>query len=391
MLDRAWPYLDRYTVRTAGLITAQQRTLGWDPHVAVGPVEPGDRARDESYTTASWGPDHQRRLGPPTGARRWEQPDLGLAPLTARAVREDLDEVVRSLRPALLHVHGSHTLARAALEVALPQQLPLVYEPRGELASGEAGRGSQGLGRARQRRVRDLIVAAAQDAGAVVATTEREAKALAGDGVPPDRMHLIPDAVDTTHFVPGQQREPDGTLHVGAFVPTAAAVDAARQLLAGIARARERGAPVRSTLAGSGGDTDLAALVAAHDLAEVTILPGAVTLGRAPALLRSLDVFVALPLTAAGGRWAASPGALEALACGVPVAAPDTPAVRARLAHHDGVHLIDLSAEGTADLLVDAAARPPARPSGDVGADAWASRVSGYVEVYDAAGAAAQI
>jgi glycosyltransferase involved in cell wall biosynthesis len=219
-------------------------------------------------------------------------------------------------RPEVVHAVGWAS-GLSALAAARDTGIPVVAA-LGSLAVTERRHGLMPeLNRTRLERAIGLA------AGAVVAASTEEAADLVRMGVSRRRVHVIPVGLDTGDFTPD---EPDGP-----------AIPARRT----------------SARAGDGPKTRIVTVADPDDEEAVTLaraaaaVPGAELIaarGKDPdevaALLRTADVFAHVPAHAPHGL-----PCLQAMACGVPVAASAV-----------GAHL-DMVIDGTTGLLV-----PPGRP-----------------------------
>lgn len=325
-------------------------------HVPVGP--PGRLTAEEA---ASLVPAFSEHL-----ARRWRQdpPDIahahfwtsGLAALAgARGLDVPIVQTFHSLgspqapgsspgpgRPA---ARGSRTSrSRRPAGAARPQGAP---RPAGTTPPAGAGARRQNRPEtARQLARIRLEVCLARNVSAVLATSSQEMSKLAGLGVPRTSMRLVPWGVDTGRFAPEgpvasrngkprllavrQSAGPDG---LDVVIRALAEVPGAELLIAGGASGRDRG--------GDQVRAGLLALAAGLGVAPRVAFTGEVSWEELPALLRSADLLVS-------GTWDESFGtvALQAMACGTPVAAPALGVCE------------DAVIDGTTGILV-----PPGRPS----------------------------
>jgi D-inositol-3-phosphate glycosyltransferase len=301
-------------------------------------------------------------------ARRWQQdpPDIAHAHfwtsgLAALAGVRGLDvPVVQTF-----HSLGNPQAAGGARQGGRPA--PGIRRPPGTIrppGPGPAGGGPGGSGPgatgpaagggprrhrpdpARQLARIRLEVCLARNVSAVLATSSEEMSRLAGLGVPRASMRLVPWGVDTGRFVPegpvaprgGRPRllavrQPAGPQGLDVLVRALAEVPAAELLIAGGPPGRQRCAdPVRR---------DLLALAGDLGVAERVTFTGEVSWDDLPALLRSADLLVS-------GAWDEPFGAvaLQAMACGTPVAAPALGVCQ------------DAVIDGTTGILV-----PPGQPS----------------------------
>ena len=184
--------------------------------------------------------------------------------------------------------------------------------------------------------VRALKERVAKTADAFVVHTERSRRMLDMEGVPSERVALVPPGVDTTVFTPGEgQRNDLGLdddefviLFVGWLLPRKGIdflVLALRELLAD---AEVRVRRPRLVMVGSGPGRDrVERLVERVGVADASRFAGMVPYDRMPAMYRSADAFV-LP-SVAMPEWQEQFGMalIEAMACGTPVVASQSGAI----------------------------------------------------------------
>jgi glycosyltransferase involved in cell wall biosynthesis len=164
----------------------------------------------------------------------------------------------------------------------------------------------------RERRVYRLVLRAAH---AVVVNSEAVAERLRAERVvPPERIVLVPNGVDTARFHPATRRPEDGTVTVGTL-GVLRPEKGLEDLVTAAALVRERCPRVQVVVHGDGPcREELSARIAALGLGDAVTLAGATD---TPAeALRALDVF-ALPSRSE----ASSNALLEAMATGLPVVA----------------------------------------------------------------------
>ena len=262
-------------------------------------------------------------------ARRWQQdpPDVahahfwtsGLAALAgARGLNLPVVQTFHSL--GVLHAEDLHRPAKTSRpgggsSVARP---PVSSARTSRRAGSPAGR-PPGNGH-QLARIR-LEVCLARNANAVLATSSEQMTKLAGLGVPRASIRVVPWGVDTGRFAPegpvakrnGRPRllavrQPDEDQGLDTVIRALAEVPAAELLIAG--------GP-----SGSGPEADpanqgLARLARDLGVADRITFTGDVSRTHLPALLRSADLLLS-------GAWEDPFGtaALQAMACGTPVAA----------------------------------------------------------------------
>jgi D-inositol-3-phosphate glycosyltransferase len=283
-------------------------------------------------------------------ARRWQQdpPDVahahfwtsGLAALAgARGLNVPVVQTFQSL--GVLHADDLHRPAKTSRPgggssaARPPASSARISRRAGGPAGPPPGNGHQ-LARIR------LEVCLARNAKAVLATSSEQMTKLAGLGVPRASIRVVPWGVDTGRFAPeGPVAKRNGRPRLLAVRPSAdeQGLDTVIRALTEIPEAELliAGGP-----SGSGpANQDLAGLARDLGVVDRVTFTGDVSRTHLPALLRSADLLLS-------GEWEDPSGsvALQAMACGTPVAASTAGAV--------GDAVID----GTTGFLV-----PPGQPS----------------------------
>jgi len=188
-----------YTLRTHYIVTAQ-RDAGLDPHVATqtgfaadsGPVEVVD------------GISYHRSPGP-------SLPSIPLDAWLAAHVA-NVAELVRALRPAVLHAASDYLNALTAEAVGAAYGVPVVYESRGFWEETYLSRQQQRYGwdldthadryglpdfYLRRQEIEDRV---RRGADRVVTLAGVMADRIAAGGVPQTRIEVVPNAVDLASF-----------------------------------------------------------------------------------------------------------------------------------------------------------------------------------------------
>lgn len=155
-------------------------------------------------------------------------------------------------------------------------------------------------------------------ADAVIVLTARAARALAGDGVPPERVSTIPSGFDPASFdvVDGKDVFPEADRPRIGYVGRLAEQKRADVLVRAFGRMREEAALV---VVGDGPERDrVRELVRASPAAERITVTGFVDHSTVPAVLASLDVLVLPSVYEEMGSVL-----VEAMAAGLPAVASD--------------------------------------------------------------------
>jgi len=192
ILDHSLPLQSGYVFRTLGIIN-QQRALGWDPvlltggkHYAPGP------ARE---WIGGW---EFLRTPMPSGFAAtlpWLRELKIVSDLDRR-----LDEVIKEVRPSILHAHSPALNALSAIRAGRRHRVPVVYEVRSlweDAAGGGAANGANGL---RYRATKLLETHALRRADAVTTICQGLREDMTARGIPDEKITIIPNAVDREAF-----------------------------------------------------------------------------------------------------------------------------------------------------------------------------------------------
>ncbi|KAB8185891.1 glycosyltransferase family 4 protein [Microbispora catharanthi] len=327
MVTNALPYTQAgYTVRTHRIVTAQ-KAAGLDPHVVT-----------------SWG---WPMLQGHTDAEPYEEidgiPYYRLLPKDevpfesqGRMIRgaADVSELVRTLRPQVLHAATDHRNGSVALAVRERTNTPFVYEVRGFLEETWVSRDPARIGSERHKLQREREAQIMREADAVVTLAETMAAEIVERGVPRERIFLAPNAVDdsllTADYDGEAFRERFGIgrdeIVVGS-VSSIVAYEGFATLLNAAALLRDAGTPVKVLLVGDGAERPaLLEQVERLGLKEA-ILPGRVGPDEALQAQAAIDIFVCPREDLRVCRLVTPLKPVEAMALGKPVVLSDLPAL----------------------------------------------------------------
>jgi len=247
----------------------------------------------------------------------------------------------RRSRPDVVHATG-WTSGLAALSAARGLDVPVV-QSFGPLAAARQRNGLRPPGTAAER-IR-LEAAIGRSAAAVLAASSAQAADLTRLGVDRRNITTVPCGVDTTAFAPCGTSAKDGhhrrlvmvtplADHVGTAIRALPRLPGVELIIAG--------GPGKEVLGGDDDYLTLTALAKAEAVDDRVTFTGHIDRGALPALLRSADLLVSTSASELTGM-----AVLEAMACGLPVAACAA-----------GGALPDIIIDGTTGLLL-----PPGRPA----------------------------
>ncbi len=274
VFDHSLPLHSGYTFRSAAIVR-EQRRLGWETchltspkHVAPGPAE-------ETVDGLVF---HRTRH---PGGPRWP---VFNELRQMRATQQRLLALARQFRPHLIHPHSPVLNAIPALHVGRRLGIPVVYELRGLWEDAAVDHGTTHEGSLRYQLTRGLETRALRQVDHVFTICEGLRGDIVARGIAPDKVTVIPNAVDIENFAPGGQ--PDAALQarlgladaeVVGFIGSFYAYEGLDLLLAALPRLLQRRPRVRLLLVGGGAqEAALKAQASALGIAERVVFTGRV-------------------------------------------------------------------------------------------------------------------
>ncbi len=194
VLDHSLPLHSGYTFRTVSILREQHK-LGWD---TVQLTTPKQGASDATQETAD-------------GLLFYRTPSMERDGLVAqmRLTARRLQDIVAATQPDLIHAHSPVLNALPSLWVGRRNRLPVVYEMRASWEDAAVDHGTTTEGSARYRFSRALETFALRRADQVTTICEGLRGDIEARGIAPERITVIPNAVDATTFQFGVQSDPD--------------------------------------------------------------------------------------------------------------------------------------------------------------------------------------
>ena len=383
VLDHSLPLHSGYSFRTLAILR-EQRALGWQTVHLTTPKQGFGTSLQEEVDGWIF---HRTPNAGGNGL-------LSQMRLTAARLRE----VVLMMKPDLIHAHSPVLNALPSLWVGRRQRLPVVYEMRASWEDAAVDHGTTQEGSLRYRVSRSLESLALRHADQVTTICEGLRGDIAIRGVPPERITVIPNAVDVSLF--RLDTEPDAELRRslglnGATVVGFAGsfygyegldllIEAARQML-------PRYPQLRVLLVGGGPqESNLRAQAVAAGLQERVIFTGRVPHADVQRYYQLIDVlaYPRLPIRLTELVTPLKP--LEAMAQGRMLVASDVGGHRELIRHGQTGFLFRAGdAAALAGALDDVLVRRPSWPKLREQARrfveverTWASSVARYREVY---------
>jgi len=192
ILDHSVPLHSGYAFRTSAII-AQQRLFGWQTAHLTSSKHYGASQMEEDID----GLHFYRTI--PNSTIFSRIPILG-----QYAVIHDLqcrlEEVVSVVHPDILHVHSPCLNGIAALSVGRKKNIPVVYELRASWEDAAVSHGTTREGSLRYRLSRALETYVLKRADAITTICEGLREDIVQRGISPDRVAVIPNAVDIERF-----------------------------------------------------------------------------------------------------------------------------------------------------------------------------------------------
>ena len=207
ILDHSIPLHSGYTFRTRNILQ-QQRALGWETVQITGSKHLNSTGQEEDVDGF-----HFYRTQAAEGLLD-RLPVLNqLAVVNTLSAR--LDEVVTKERPDILHAHSPSLNGLAALRVGRRHGIPVVYECRAFWEDAAVDHGTCKEGGLRYRLTRALETRVFRQADAVTTICEGLRGDILARGVSPERLTVIPNAVDIELFSMHRQQDPTLVKHLG--------------------------------------------------------------------------------------------------------------------------------------------------------------------------------
>ncbi|WP_026280832.1 MULTISPECIES: TIGR04063 family PEP-CTERM/XrtA system glycosyltransferase [unclassified Thioalkalivibrio] len=248
VLDHSIPLHSGYTFRTAAILREQHR-LGWETFHLTSPKQGAVDADEEDVDGLHF---YRTRYRPRT------LPGLGEWGLM-RALTRRLETVAREVRPDVLHAHSPVLNALPALRVGRRLGIPVVYEVRAFWEDAAVDHGTSREHGLRYRLTRGFETHVFRRVDHVTTICEGLRQDIVARGIPPDRVTVIPNAVDAEAFRLGGAPDAElkaqlglGDARVLGFIGSFYAYEGLDLLLEAYPRIREQAPDVRILLVGGG-------------------------------------------------------------------------------------------------------------------------------------------
>ena len=292
VFDHTLPLHSGYTFRSAAILR-NQRKMGWDTIHLSGPKQLNCTLLEETADGL-----HFYRTPQPTG---WLSKLPGADPFSVMsAIHQRLLQLATELQPDIIHAHSPVLNAVPAIRVGAKLGIPVVYEIRAFWEDAAVDHGSTTEGSVRYRLTRALETWAVKKADAVTVICEGLRGDLIARGVAPNKITVIPNAVDIDQFAVGGKADPELKLKLGlgssrvlGFIGSFYAYEGLDLLLRALPAMLKQAPDLKVLLVGGGPQEEaLKRLVCELDLKERVIFTGRVPHGEVNQYYDLIDILI---------------------------------------------------------------------------------------------------
>ena len=192
ILDHSIPLHSGYTFRTMSILN-EQRRMGWDTYHLT------STKQGQTDTLLEHVGDLSFYRTQATRGRLSRMPVMNQLEVVWQ-LEKRLAEVVKEVKPMLLHAHSPSLNGMAALRVARRFERPVVYEVRAFWEDAAVDHGTSREGGLRYRLTRALETRVLKQSSAVTTICEGLRNDIVARGIPEERVTVIPNAVDIDRF-----------------------------------------------------------------------------------------------------------------------------------------------------------------------------------------------
>ena len=390
VLDHSIPLHSGYTFRTLAILR-EQRRIGWETFHLTSPKHTATQLMEETVDGL-----HFYRTPPlEAGAGLPGVDQLALM----RRIEQRLAEVAAAVKPQILHAHSPVLNAIPALRVGRRLGIPVVYEVRAFWEDAAVDHGTTAEGGLRYRLTRRLETYALRRAGHVFTICEGLRGDIVARGVAPEKVTVVPNAVDIASFEPGGAPDQALKLQLGlagcsvlGYIGSFYAYEGLDLLLAALPQVLRSRADVRLVLVGGGPqDEALRAQARRLDLADKVVFVGRVPHADVRRYYDLIDLLVYPRHSMRLTELVTPLKPLEAMAQGRVLLASDVGGHKELIRHGQtgwlfGAGRVEALAEAVTSLLGMREKWPQLRRAGREFVERernWAASVARYRPVYD--------
>lgn len=199
ILDHSIPLQSGYTFRTRNILR-HQHELGWKTVHVTGLKHLGGNQSEESvdglhfYRTLN----NSRLLSKLPVVNQWH---------VIKTLSKRIEQVIEQEKPDVLHAHSPALNGLAALQANKKFGLPVVYECRAFWEDAAVDHGTSSENGIRYKLTRNLETKVFKEADRVTTICEGLRQDIVARGIPKDKVTVIPNAVDVSHFTYGAEAD----------------------------------------------------------------------------------------------------------------------------------------------------------------------------------------
>ena len=216
------------------------------------------------------------------------------------ATRARINSVVREILPDIIHAHSPVLNAFPALSVGAHHNIPVVYELRALWEDAAVSHGTSKKGGLRYRLSKALESRALKRADAITTICDGLCGDIVSRGTPPEKVTVIPNAVNPSEFAASATRDDDLAATLGladkfvlGFVGSFYAYEGLNLLLQTLPALRQSNPDIRVLLVGGGPEeTHLKTLAAELGIADDVVFCGRVPHGEVGRYYGLIDILV---------------------------------------------------------------------------------------------------
>ena len=201
ILDHSIPLHSGYTFRTRAILE-QQRAMGWQTFHLTSAKHQGATQDVEEIDGFEF---FRTR---PKGGLFARQPLLNQLYIV-RSLEKRIDEVIKEVKPDVLHAHSPALNGLAAVRAGQRHKIPVVYECRAFWEDAAVDHGTSNEGGLRYRLTKALETYVFRHADAVTTICEGLRGDIISRGIVADKVTVIPNAVDIARFTFGVEADSD--------------------------------------------------------------------------------------------------------------------------------------------------------------------------------------
>ena len=192
VLDHSVPLQSGYAFRTLAILR-EQRRMGYETVHVTSTKHYGATADEEEVDGLTF-----HRTRPPASLLR-RLPVINQAMVSIDTAAR-IEEIARRERVELIHAHSPALNGLAALRAGRRLGLPVVYEMRASWEDAAVDHGTSTQGSLRYRASRGLETLVFRHVDAITTICEGLRKDILARHIPPEKVTVIPNAVDVTAF-----------------------------------------------------------------------------------------------------------------------------------------------------------------------------------------------